>query len=1058
MPKIFISYRRNDSATSAGRIYDRLEGRFGQGQVFMDVDTIRPGVNFVEAVEQAVGICDGLVAVIGSEWLKASDATGARRLEDPADLVRLEIATALERDIRVIPVLVQGAEMPRETDLPEDLKGLAHRNALEVSDNRFRSDVEQLIEALDAPITEPLADSVFVEPVQLSGSGFVGRDREMEELNRALDETLAGHGRLVMLAGEPGIGKTRLAQELASRAESRDALVLWGRWYEEQGAPPFWPWVQLLTTLTHQVDPEQLATELGSGATDLAEIIPELRDQLPDLRPPATLEPEQARFRLFQSITTWLSKRAQSQTLLLVLDDLHWADQPSLLLLQFLARQMEESHILVVGTYRDVELSRQHPLSETLAQLSRQPVFRRELLRGLGQETTRQFIQAASGIEPQQGLVDTIYAHTEGNPFFMSEVVQLLSERGELTAGPLESEGLKIPEGVREVIGQRLNRLSDLCNQALSTASVIGREFDFRLLLALSDGIIEEHLLDAIDEAVGANLIEEVPGARERYQFSHSLIQQTLVGEWTTSRRVRLHARIGTALEEMFGEQAEAHAAELAYHFAEADTVLGPEKLSYYSLTAGNQALSAYAWEEAVPHLSRALTAKGINAESTETEQPLDGESAAILFALGQAQVALNLSDKAVSSLHRSFDYYAQAGDVSRVLEIAEYGHSLHVVYGMRDVMPRALELVEPDSHEAGRVLANYGFALGQEGEYDKALEMFDRALAISRREADKALEARTLANLGNVHGFYLRWKECQEANSQAIELTADIEEPQHRHRSLLWNSYAQTSLGRPEQAAIRAAEGLELAERFNDRMWFPRCLRALLIPYIAKGDWLSAEQICERFPSGASIPYKIYMDYQRGLSHSAAELQSLQESAKTIDGRVELLILGIIAHVSGGAELIDMAESSALLFKSLRSLRLLPTSNSCLAGCLGFAAAYRQDVNAAKDLYPTLVSLPGQWFWLCSSDRLRGLLVRILGDLDKANNHFEEGLAFCRQAGYRPELAWTCCDYADTLLQRNDPGDREKAMSLLDESLAISTELGMRPLMERVLSRQDGL
>ena len=147
MPKIFISYRRDDAASNAGRIYDRLGGHFGQGQVFMDVDTIRPGLDFVDVVQGALGSCDALIAVIGTGWLQASDTTGARRLEDPADLVRLEIATALERDIQVIPVLVQGAQMPRASDLPEDLKGLAHRNALEVSDSRFRSDVARFRQA-----------------------------------------------------------------------------------------------------------------------------------------------------------------------------------------------------------------------------------------------------------------------------------------------------------------------------------------------------------------------------------------------------------------------------------------------------------------------------------------------------------------------------------------------------------------------------------------------------------------------------------------------------------------------------------------------------------------------------------------------------------------------------------------------------------------------------------------------------------------------------------------------------------------------------------------------
>jgi len=174
MPRIFISYRRNDAASNAGRIYDHLINHFGQGQVFMDVDTIRPGLDFVEVVQEAVGSCDALLAVIGREWLGASDDSGRRRLENPEDLVRLEIATALERDIRVIPVLVQGARMPVGTDLPEGLEALARRNSVEVSDNRFRTEIDQKIEGLETPTAEALADIVFAEPAQLPDTGFVG--------------------------------------------------------------------------------------------------------------------------------------------------------------------------------------------------------------------------------------------------------------------------------------------------------------------------------------------------------------------------------------------------------------------------------------------------------------------------------------------------------------------------------------------------------------------------------------------------------------------------------------------------------------------------------------------------------------------------------------------------------------------------------------------------------------------------------------------------------------------------------------------------------------------
>jgi predicted ATPase len=445
----------------------------------------------------------------------------------------------------------------------------------------------------------------------LRGGAFVGRQQEMGKLTAVLKDALSGQGQLLMLVGEPGIGKTRTAQELAGHAETRGAQVLWGWCYEEEGAPPFWPWVQPIRAYIQQRDSEQLQSEMGPGAADTAEVISEVRDKLPGLEPPPALPPEQARFRLFDSITTFLKNAAQSQPLMLVLDDLHWADKPSLLLLQFLAHHLIESHLLVVGCYRDLQLSRHHPLSEALAQLSHLPVFQRELLLGITQEDAGQFIEITAGMRPSPQLVETIHAHTEGNPFFLKEMTRLLSEQGELRAADIGGpEGIRIPQGVREVIGQRLNRLSESCYQALTIASIIGREFDFRLLRTLSDETTEEQLLGVIDEALAARLVEELPGGREHYRFSHSLIQQTLAEELSSSRKARWHARIGEALEELYEADGEAHAAELAYHFAKAEPVLGPDKLVHYSLLAGEGALTAYAYEEALAHFQQGLSAK----------------------------------------------------------------------------------------------------------------------------------------------------------------------------------------------------------------------------------------------------------------------------------------------------------------------------------------------------------------------------------------------------------------------------------------------------------------
>ncbi len=252
---------------------------------------------------------------------------------------------------------------------------------------------------------------------------FVGRQREMAELRSALDDAIAGHGRLVMLAGEPGIGKTRTAQELASYAEHQGAQVLWGWCYEYRGAPPYWPWLQCIRTYMESAEPDQLRQEMGPGAADISEILPELTVKLEGLERPPALEPEQARFRLFFSITPFLKNISRSQPFVLVLDDLHWADESSLLLLEFLAREIVTSSIIVIGTYREEEVSGGHPLVQTLGSLVREPNVQRVPLGGFSRNEVGEYVEARAGVSVADTAVDTLYQRTEGNPLFVEEVV-----------------------------------------------------------------------------------------------------------------------------------------------------------------------------------------------------------------------------------------------------------------------------------------------------------------------------------------------------------------------------------------------------------------------------------------------------------------------------------------------------------------------------------------------------------------------------------------------------------------------------------------------------------
>ncbi len=952
-------------------------------------------------------------------------------------------------------------------------------------------------------------------PESRAGSVFVGRQREMGELAAALDDALSGRGRLVMLVGEPGIGKTRTGEELAALAQQQGAQVLWGRCYEEQGVPPYWPWVQVIRSHLEACDAETLRAEMGPGAADIAEVVSEVRDKLLHLQPPPALEPEQARFRLFDSIATFVKNAAKRQPLLLVLEDLHWADKPSLLLLEFVARELAGSRLLVLGTYRDVELSRRHPLSETLGGLARERLFQRVLLRGLGRDDVDQFIEATTSTRPPPGLLEAVYTQTEGNPFFMVQVIRLLEQEGGISPRSSTSRGVpprkdapsgrpsdkprvsgdspsargepgeprlewsvRIPEGVREVIGRRLNHLSEDCNRTLTIASVIGRKFDFRQLRPLVEGFPEDRLLELLEEASAARVVEELAQAAGSYQFTHALIQETLLAELSATRQVRLHARIAEGLEALYGADAGGHAAELAHHFAESEAVLGTEKLVKYSLLAGERALAAYAHEEALAHFQRGLTAKGVSLVGTEPAN--DGETAALLFGLGRAQLATlerYRLGEGLDNLRCAFDYYAAVGDVTRAVSVAGYpvpaltGHRT----GRVQLISRALELVPPDSHEAGFLLSTFGHELGiQERDYEGAQEAFSQALAIAQREQDASLEMRTLAYACRVDFLHLRLQEGVGKGLRAIALAPRADDLRTESIAHEWTIHSLLSLGDPEGASPHEASSLTVAERLRDRNRLMVALHDNEMLHRLKGDWQAARDFNNRIlaVSPQDVRYlsnRTQLEYEVGdFGQGEAYLERLLEAIPlTIPGpntgyALPAAAIPAVTRITGVFHRLGVAEAAAE--KVLSSPYAVPSLAVLARIGLALLAVLRTDAAAAEEQYAPLEPSQGTMLipGFISGDRILGLLAQTMGQLDKAVQHFEDALAFCRQAGYRPELAWTCCDYAEALLRpsagsgRADSANRTKAMSLLEEALAISTELGMKPLMERVAALQE--
>ncbi|MFQ6026079.1 MAG: LuxR C-terminal-related transcriptional regulator, partial [Dehalococcoidia bacterium] len=621
-----------------------------------------------------------------------------------------------------------------------------------------------------------------------------------------------------------------------------------------------------------------------------------------------------------------------------------------------------------------------------------------------------------------------------------------------------------IPEGVREVIGQRLNRLSEGCNQALTTASVIGRQFDFPVLNSLTEELSEDQLLRVIDEALSSHMIEELPGMLERYRFSHTLIQQTLSEELSTSRKVRMHARIGEELEGLYESDPAAHANELAFHFAEAEPVIGTEKLVRYSLLAGHQALEAYAYEAAMAQFQRALEAKA--------GQALDADTAALLFGLGRSQVASlprNEMHLAFSSLSQAFDYHAEVGDVAQAVAIAEFPTPPWpgIASGAAHLIARALELVPPDSLESGRLLSRYGRILGiEEGDEQGAQEAFGRALSIARREKNTSLEAVTLANAAQVDYQYSRREESVAKSERAIELARQIDAPRTELAARYWAVLSLTRLGDLGKLRRHATAILPLAEQLRDNYWLATAYWSNDLLHSLKGDWQTARDFSTKGLAAAGsdprlLHTRVLMEYQSGnLEEGEVYLEQLVEATQPTRygpnqeaNRVAHAIIWV-ARITGFADRLDLAQVAAeSILSSPATLQRAMGARTTLA----MLVALQGDQEAAVDHYSTLQPHRGTIHAVGTTiDHILGLLAETMGRLDQALVHFEDARVSLNQAGYQPSLAWTCYDYANATLRRNGPGDHAKARTLLEEGLTISQELGMRPLAEKLVSLRE--
>ncbi|MGH9002159.1 MAG: ATP-binding protein, partial [Acidimicrobiia bacterium] len=566
-----------------------------------------------------------------------------------------------------------------------------------------------------------------------------------------------------MIVGEPGIGKTRLAEEACVYARLGGAQVIVGRSYEGESSVSYMPFIEALRAYVTGRPVEAVRAELGDAASEVAKLVSEVRAIVPGL--PAASRPsgDEERYRLFESVCSFLVNASRATPIVILLDDLHWADAPSLRLLQHLSRRLADSRLLVVGTYRDIELSRRHPLAQVLAELRRDQSFQRIVLRGLSLSEVQDFLEGITErpLDPaEQPLAAAFYGETEGNPYFLEEVVRHLLETGgafweggrwRIERSSVES--LAIPEGIQELITRRLSRLSEAGNDVLTRAAVLGAQFDFAVLEHMT-GLADDALLAALEEALEAQVIEQAETARGHalYRFAHAVIRQSLYEGLSLPRRQRLHRRAAEAIEEVQAGNLGPHLPALALHYRQAGAAADPARAVEYSVKAGEVAQGVFAYEDAAQHWEAALDLLGDTAGDAVTE-------AVILGRLGDLHFVSGLNyQRSTACLEQALQAYERLEMPDRVAQMhSRLGRNLASFPEHMDI-PRALGHYraaeatmseQAESSSLGYVVFGQASTALWAVRTDEGVAASERALAIADRIGNERLRRHAATHQG---------------------------------------------------------------------------------------------------------------------------------------------------------------------------------------------------------------------------------------------------------------------------------------------------------------------
>jgi class 3 adenylate cyclase/tetratricopeptide (TPR) repeat protein len=895
---------------------------------------------------------------------------------------------------------------------------------------------------------------------------FVGRSEELARLARLFERTKAGTGGLAFVVGEPGIGKTRVIEEFAGRARADGAPVLWGRCIEGEAARPYAPFADALAGWAQEVDLELLRSALGRYGGVVAKIAPELRERLPELPEPERLEPDAERHRLLDAIAQLLWALAEDSPVLLVLDDLHWADAATLALLRHLSRFLPRHRVLVVGAYRDVELDRRHPLGDALAVLRREIGYERIDLPGLDRSELTALLEAIAREEVPVAFVEALERETEGNPFFLREVLLHLLEEGKLERAEgsftsrLSIEEMGIPEGVRQVVGRRLSRLPDEANRLLAAASACVGGFRFDVAAAAAE-LDEGAALDALDRALEAQIVRSMAEA-EVYDFTHALIRHTLYTEMNPSRQVRLHRRVAEELERRFGSAPE-RALEIAQHYQRSAVLAGAERGADYALVAAGRAEATGAHEDAATALRFALellperdarrarlTAR-LGLALAWGQRP--EEAARVTREAGELLAASEGNGVAADYLADAATVLATGGSPTYAWALAERG--LRYVGSRRDITWAALRGYDLDRRDAED--ANFPGILLDTPERREIARLvlleppaaqlrwleapLSRETLVAGERADRsirtklAFESRSdaLARAPQLPDVLAHWAgEYRRALGGADEL---IEHCLERGRLAQATTYVAnlrvgmlTALGELAAAGEELARAAELLERAGNPPLVALAVRgAMLELAYQRGEGFEtaaplAEQLLAK--SDPSAPWAL------AFTRSAAALLFAFAGRRDDALRTVKLVIPAVERASGWAFFY-----TPMICRAIEALWQLGTTECADV----FERNLREKTLAPDFRYPGV-----------DARRALGQLCALGGRFDEARQWFDRARSVLEEQGARPLRALVDLDEARMEVRRGERADHARPLVLLDAARGQFEAIGMPGWLRR--------